>query len=535
MAVIVPIVSEWNPKGVNRAMADIQKAEGKLGKTKAGLEKAFLPATAALAGLGAAAWDASKSAEELVSSQAALNQVFSQMGNSDAAGRVADLADELERTLGVDEKLIMQVQTTLGTFGELAASADQAGGAFDRTTMAALDLAAAGFGTAESNAVQLGKALNDPVKGLSALAKSGVTFTEQEKDKIKTLVESGKQLEAQELILAAIEKQVGGTAEATADSSAKMSLGFADLKETIGLALLPVFDAMNDKLAGFAKWASENSQVILILGGVIGGLAGAIVAANIAMKAWAAAQAIIKAATVAWTGVQWALNAALAANPIGIVVLAIVALIGIVVLAYNKVGWFRDLVDAAWSKIKEAIEVVVDWFANTAWPLLKKVFGWIAGAVKKYLTVWSTIFTTIWDAMKPVLAWVIDVLWTGIQTYFGLIKTAVETVGSVFSTIFAGIQTAVKAAWDFIRPIIDSIRRAIDGIRSAWDAVSSIGGAVGGIFGRSAPESYSVPSRSRSSSSVVNVNVTAGVGDPIRIAREVESIFRARDRRLGTT
>ena len=49
------------------------------------------------------------------------------MGNADAADRVKDLADELERTLGVDEKLIMQVQTTLGTFGELAASADQAG------------------------------------------------------------------------------------------------------------------------------------------------------------------------------------------------------------------------------------------------------------------------------------------------------------------------------------------------------------------------------------------------------------------------
>ena len=119
MAVVVPIVSEWNPKGVDRAMADIKRAEGKMGKLKAGLGKAFLPATAALAGLGAAAWDASKSAEELVSSQAALNQVFSQMGNADAADRVKDLADELERTLGVDEKLIMQVQTTLGTFGEL--------------------------------------------------------------------------------------------------------------------------------------------------------------------------------------------------------------------------------------------------------------------------------------------------------------------------------------------------------------------------------------------------------------------------------
>jgi hypothetical protein len=62
-------------------------------------------------------------------------------------------------------------------------------------------MGAAGFGTAEMNAVQLGKALNDPIKGIAALAKSGVTFTEQEKDKIKTLVESNKLLEAQDMVL----------------------------------------------------------------------------------------------------------------------------------------------------------------------------------------------------------------------------------------------------------------------------------------------------------------------------------------------
>jgi hypothetical protein len=83
-------------------------------------------------------------------------------------------------------------QAKLLTFGELAKSADQAGGAFDRATKAAIDMGAAGFGTAEMNAVQLGKALNDPIKGVAALAKSGVTFTEQEKEKIKTLVESNK-------------------------------------------------------------------------------------------------------------------------------------------------------------------------------------------------------------------------------------------------------------------------------------------------------------------------------------------------------
>ena len=535
MAVVVPIVSEWNPKGVDRAMADIKKAEGKMGKLKAGLGKAFLPATAALAGLGAAAWDASKAAEELVSSQAALNQVFSQMGNADAADRVKTLADELERTLGIDEKLIMQVQTTLGTFGELAASANEAGGAFDRTTMAALDLAAAGFGTAESNAIQLGKALNDPVKGLSALTRSGVTFTEAEQDKIKALVESGKQLEAQEMILAAIEKQVGGTAEATADSSAKMSLGFADLKETLGLALLPAFDALNGYLAGFASWAGKNTKLILVLGGVIGGLAAAIVAANIAIKAYVAITAIVKAATVAWTVVQTALNAALVANPIGLIVLAIVALIGIVVLAYNKVDWFRDIVDTAFAAVKDAIEVVVEWFRDTAWPILKQVFGFIGDAVKVYIGVWITIFGTVWDVMKEVFGWLVETFGPILSTLWEDLQTGLEVMGEAWRKVFDAVKSVVQSAWDFIKPLVDKITAAIGGLKSAWDAAKAIGAAVGGAVGVGGASTMAVATGGASrSSSVVNVNVTAGIGDPVKIAAEIERVLRARDRRIGS-
>ena len=130
-------------------------------------------------------------------------------------GRLSKFADSQELLTGVQAESIKQVQATLMTFGELAQSADKVNGSFDRATKAALDLAAAGFGSAETNAIQLGKALNDPIKGLTALAKSGVTFTEAEKERIKTLVESNKIGEAQALILAAIEKQVGGTAAAT--------------------------------------------------------------------------------------------------------------------------------------------------------------------------------------------------------------------------------------------------------------------------------------------------------------------------------
>jgi hypothetical protein len=173
------------------------------------------------------------------------------------------------------------------TFKDLAISADEAGGAFDRATKAAIDMGAAGFGDAASNAVQLGKALNDPIKGIAALAKSGVTFTEQEKEKIQTLVESNKMLEAQDLVLKAIETQVGGTAEATANDSDKMKVAFSQLSESVGLILLPLFQQFTAVMMKVADFARENSTVIVILGGALAGLA-AMVAVLAAMKVQAA-------------------------------------------------------------------------------------------------------------------------------------------------------------------------------------------------------------------------------------------------------
>ena len=84
----------------------------------------------------------------------------------------------------------------------------------------------------------------DPIKGITALSRSGVTFTEVEQERIKTLVASNKVSEAQILILEAIETQVGGTALATANASDKIKVGFTQVQEKIGLALLPAFEKL---------------------------------------------------------------------------------------------------------------------------------------------------------------------------------------------------------------------------------------------------------------------------------------------------
>jgi hypothetical protein len=122
------------------------------------------------------------------------------------------------------------------------------GGAFDRATMAAIDMAAAGFGEAESNATQLGKALNDPIAGITALNRAGIQFTNDQKALIASLVESGNVLGAQEIILKEIEGQVGGTAAATADSSDKMKIAFNSISESFGAILLPVLDSFTKYL-----------------------------------------------------------------------------------------------------------------------------------------------------------------------------------------------------------------------------------------------------------------------------------------------
>ena len=178
-----------------------------------------------------------------------MNLFGSQLGT--VTKRLADYADASELTTGVTAETTKQVQSTLLTFKEIGKTADEAGGMFDRATNAALDLAAAGFGTAEGNAVQLGKALNDPIKGLASLAKSGVTFTAKEKARIKTLVESNKIGKAQKIILEAIENQVGGTAAATALSSDKIKNAFGQISDKLGEQLLPYLDK-------FAKYLTSK-------------------------------------------------------------------------------------------------------------------------------------------------------------------------------------------------------------------------------------------------------------------------------------
>src|SRR5262245_47969532 len=218
-------------------------------------------------------------AEEANSVSAGLAQSLSNAG--DATGEWAkhaeDLADSLQSQTGIDDEVIKGAQTILGTVHGLSGAAGQSSGAFDRATKAALDMSKTGFGDASSAATMLGKALEDPEKGLTALGKVGITFTDAQKEQIKAMVASGDQAGAMGKILENVEGQVGGMAEKTATAGDKMKVSWGETQEALGQALLPVLNTLAPILAKIAGFVQENATWLVPM------VAG-IVALNIALS-----------------------------------------------------------------------------------------------------------------------------------------------------------------------------------------------------------------------------------------------------------
>lgn len=174
-----------------------------------------------------------------------------------SASQIGDLATSLSNKTGVDDDAIQSGQNLLLTFKNIASSAGEAGGVFEQTSGLMVDLSAAMGTDTKGAAIQLGKALNDPVKGLTALTRVGVSFSEQQKKQIEGFVESGQLAKAQGVILGELKNQFGGAAEAMANPADRLKVTYGNLKEQIGTALIPVVDRFLNLLLSAAPAVSS--------------------------------------------------------------------------------------------------------------------------------------------------------------------------------------------------------------------------------------------------------------------------------------
>lgn len=136
----------------------------------------------------------------------------------------------------------------------------------------------------------------------------------------------------------------------------------------------------------------------------------------------------------------WAFNAAMAANPITIILIGLAALAAGLVVAYNKVGWFRNAVNAAWSGIKIAISAVVDWWQKTAWPFLDSTFHALGAAG---LWVWHKL-ESAWSGIKSGLS---DVGNAAMWLYHKAIKPTFDFIAAAGKWLWGYILGPIFALW----------------------------------------------------------------------------------------
>ena len=231
---------------------------------------------------------------------------------------------------------------------------------------------------------------------------------------------AGKAIATQELILEETSKQAGAYAENSKDLGSQQDIMRAkmeNLQTTIGNQLLPIIVKLMEVLGPMLTFIAENINWI---GPLVAGI-GAIV---VAIKIWTVAQA--------------AFNLVMLANPVVLIVAAVIAFIAVLVLAYQKVDWFREFVD-------KALDAVVNSF-KWLWEWVEKIFNWIKEN-------WPLLLGILTGPFGAAVALIIK-NWDTIKEWFGRLP---ELLRQAVSTIFDIITSPFRKAWDFIRDIPEKI------------------------------------------------------------------------------
>jgi hypothetical protein len=203
-----------------------------------------------------------KSAMDAEQQHAKLEAVLKATGH--AAGYSADQLSEMASQF--QETTVFEGDAVEGAMAVLASFKEIKGDQFKEATQAAMDMATVMGGDLNGAMTQLGKALNDPMEGMAALSRSGVSFTEDQKKMVAQLQKSGDIVGAQKIILAELKGEFGGAAEAMGNTFGgkvtQLWNKLGDLGEAIGGAIIPALSGLVDWLGNAVGWMADNEEAI---------------------------------------------------------------------------------------------------------------------------------------------------------------------------------------------------------------------------------------------------------------------------------
>ena len=319
MGVILPIVSEFDAKGTQRAVKEFQKLEGASAKASFAMKKAALPAAAAIAGIGFALVGATKAAMEDQAEQVQLALALENVtGATDAQIKASeDMISKMSLASGVADS---ELRPALASLVRGTKDIEEA----NRALALAQDVAAGSGKDLATVSDAIAKAYGGNMKGLQALS-----------PEIKAMIKDGASLEDVMNVLGGSFGGASAAAAATAEGGMKrLGIALAETKESIGAALLPAVEAILPVLLKFAGWAQYNTKTLLIIAGAIAGVSAAVLIFN----------AAVGIATVVNTLFALSLTAAQLAM-VGFITLGIALVIAALVALYFKFDIVRKIVD----------------------------------------------------------------------------------------------------------------------------------------------------------------------------------------------
>lgn len=443
-------------------------------------------AVAGLVGVGAAAYSSVKAFQESENAISQMNAVLkSTKGAAGVTSEAAqDLAGALQKVTKFGDEAIMGGQNMLLTFTNIGKDV------FPQATETMLDMSQALGQDLKASSVQLGKALQDPIKGVTALSRVGVNFTDKQKEMIATMVEAGDVAGAQKLILNELNTEFGGSARAAGETlSGKIEIlknQFGELQEKVGgfiaSALVPLTSkalefvqnvdmasvlnkivtkfqelksAVEPVASVIAKFVSDNKEVFIEIGKKMGVIAPILIGIGIAFAVLSspivAFIAIVAGIAVAWKLIEMAIEAWKNNPAVRIVAGVILAVLMPVIIAVG-LGYARVAVQAVTSAAKQAA-------------------SWVMVQLKAY----AASVSMIASAIRTGAVWVAQAIAAGVAwlAQFALM---------IGRAILAGLAMAAPVVMAGLAMIASAVAVGIAWLLAFWPVIAIVAVVAGLAF-----------------------------------------------------
>jgi hypothetical protein len=387
-----------------------QKTEGFASKLGSIAKAGALAAGAA--GVGALIYTLKTGIGEWAASQKVAAQtdavIKSTGGSANVTAKEVDkLATSLMKKSGIDDEVIKSGENMLLTFTNIRNEVGKGNDIFSQSTSILTDMSVALGTDMSKQAIQLGKALNDPIKGVSALARVGVTFTQGQKDQIKAMVDSGHTMDAQKLILRELNKEFGGSAEAAGKTlPGQIKILKEEFDNFAGDLVGKLIPVLTDLSVWFRKHWPEIRDVVT--------------------KVWKEDLQPIFAAFIELA----------------------IALVGAVVDHWDTIGPI----------VKKVGQIITD------------VVGTMTSILKVFADLLRGDWSAAWNDLKAAIGHALDAIVGIVQLEATILKKEMFALGGLLKdAVVAGVKGLAGEVWDLINNIGSLITDRLDAI-DAWGA-----------------------------------------------------------------